>query len=176
MQELTPEQKAKLEQSDRLARQILEYARNTLFMNLRFMKNVLGRCELVPYHGTVGTDAVNFYYSPKYILNQFKENQKQIIRTYLHTILHCIFQHQFVSPFIDRPVWNLSCDIAVEKIIQELRLDTIDTTPEINQNRTFSYLQDNIKYMTAEKIYEFLTEKKTFCRIHSRTSKRFSAG
>ena len=152
-------EKEKLEKADRLARQILEYARNTLFMNLRFMKNALGRCDLVPYHGTVATDAVNFYYHPHYILKQFQQNQNRITRTYLHMMMHCIFQHQFVSPYIRRNVWNLACDIAVEKMIQELHLDMIDKSPEQNQNRIFSQLEGNIKYMTAEKIYEYLMSR-----------------
>ena len=68
--ELSPEQIAKLEKADALARQILEYARNTLFMNLRFMKNALGRCDFVPYMGTVSADALCFYYNPLYILKE----------------------------------------------------------------------------------------------------------
>ena len=152
-------EKEKLEKADRLARQILEYARNTLFMNLRFMKNALGRCELVPYHGTVATDAINIYYHPNYILKQFQQNQKQIIKTYLHMMMHCIFQHQFVSLYIRRNVWNLACDIAVEKMIQELHLDTIDKSHEEQQNKIFIQLEKNIKYMTAEKIYHYLMSK-----------------
>lgn len=153
--ELTAEQKQKLEKADQLARQILEYARNTLFMNLRFMKNALGRCDLVPYMGTVAADAVCFYYYPPYILKQFEENQNRITRTYLHMILHCIFQHQFVSPYIRRPLWNLACDIAVENMIQELHVDSIDKSPESAQADLLRKLRENVKYMTAEKIYDY---------------------
>lgn len=159
-EEPTPVQKEKLEKADQLARQILEYARNTLFMNLRFMKNALGRCDLVPYQGTIAADALCFYYYPPYILKQFQENQKRITRTYLHMILHCIFQHQFVSPYIRRPLWNLACDIAVENMIRELHIDSIDKTPEAQQNRMLNDLQENVKYMTAEKIYEYLDNQK----------------
>ena len=158
-EKMTPEEKEKLEKADKLAHQVLEYARNTLFMNLRFMKNILGRCQFVPYMGTVGADAVNFYYYPPYILKQFEKNQNRVVRTYLHMILHCIFQHQFVSPHIRRPVWNLACDIAVEKIIQELKLDSIDKSPESQQTVIFQNLEKNVKYMTAEKIYDYLMNK-----------------
>ena len=154
--EPSPAQKEKLEKADKLARQILEYARNTLFMNLRFMKNALGRCELVPYEGTVSAGVLCFYYYPPYILKQFQKNQKRITRTYLHMILHCIFQHQFVSPYIRRPLWNLACDIAVENMIRELHVDSIDKTPESQQNKVMRIVQENVKYMTAEKIYEYL--------------------
>lgn len=153
--ELTPEQKEKLEKADKLARQILEYARNTLFMNLRFMKNALGRCELVPYMGTVAADATCFYYYPPYILKQFEQNQNRITRTYLHMILHCIFQHQFISPYIRRPLWNLACDVAVENMIHELNLDSIDKSSESGQTQILRELQKNVKYMTAEKIYDY---------------------
>ncbi|MBR1555530.1 MAG: metallopeptidase [Oscillospiraceae bacterium] len=157
--ELSPEQIAKLEKADALARQILEYARNTLFMNLRFMKNALGRCDFVPYMGTVSADALCFYYNPLYILKEFEKNQNRITRTYLHMVLHCIFQHQFVSPYIRRNLWNLSCDIAVEKMIQELHFDSLDKSPEAKQARVLQNLEQNVKYMTAEKIYDYFTNQ-----------------
>ena len=157
--ELTPEQRAKLEKADTLARQILEYARNTLFMNLRFMKNALGRCDFVPYVGTVSADALCFYYNPLYILKEFEKNQNRITRTYLHMVLHCIFQHQFVSPYIRRNLWNLACDIAVEKMIQELHFDTLDKSPEARQMKVLENLEQNVKYMTAEKIYDYFINR-----------------
>ncbi len=158
--QLSPEEQAKLEKADSLARQILEYARNTLFMNLKFMKNALGRCNFVPYKGTIGADAMNFYYYPPYILKQFEQNQKRITRIYLHMIMHCIFQHQFVSPTIQRPLWNLACDIAVEKMIQELHLDNIDKSAENSQATVLQGLEKNVKYMTAEKIYDYFLNTK----------------
>jgi len=155
--ELPPEQIAKLEKADALARQILDYARNTLFMNLRFMKNALGRCNFVPYTGTIAADALCFYYNPLYVLKEFEKNQNKIIRTYLHMVMHCVFQHQFVSPYIRRNLWNLACDIAVEKMIQELQIESKDKTLENRQKSALQYFEQNVKYMTAEKIYEYLT-------------------
>ncbi|MBR0483421.1 MAG: metallopeptidase [Oscillospiraceae bacterium] len=124
-------------------------------MNLRFMKNALGRCEFVPYMGTISADALCFYYNPLYILKEFEKNQNKITRTYLHMVLHCIFQHQFVSPYIRRNLWNLACDIAVEKMIQELHFDSLDKSPEAGQAHVLQKLEKNIKYMTAEKIYDY---------------------
>ncbi len=149
----------KAEQADRLARQILDFARNNLFMHLRFMKTALGRCDIVPYHGTISTDSVNFYYNPEYILKLFQENQQSITRNYLHMTLHCIFQHQFVGSAIRVPVWNLACDIAVEQMIRELHLQNLDDSMEMKQDPVLEDLKKNLKYLTAEKIYDYLMER-----------------
>ncbi len=157
-EKLTPEEKQKLEKADALARQVLEFARNTLFIQLQFMKNILGRCEFVPYNGTVGTDGVYIYYYPFYLLKQFEEDQKRATRIYLHMILHCVFQHQFVSPTIRRDVWNLACDIAVEKMIQDLHIENIDHSLEPQQESILTELGKQLNYMTAEKIYHFFMQ------------------
>ena len=86
-----------------------------------------------------------------------KKNQNKIIRTYLHMVMHCVFQHQFVSPYIQRPLWNLACDIAVEKMIQELQIENNDKAMENRRKSALQYFEQNVRYMTAEKIYEYLT-------------------
>ena len=124
-------------------------------MNLRFMKNALGRCELVPYHGSMTTDSLYFFYDPEYVLKTFQENQKKITRKYLHMTLHCIFQHQYVNPSIRRPVWNLACDIAIEQMIRELNLQSIDNDNQEAQDKVLNQLRNDLNYMTAEKIYDY---------------------
>ena len=46
----------KMQRADQLSRQVISYARNTLFVHLRFMENALSRLVFVPYGGTIATD------------------------------------------------------------------------------------------------------------------------
>jgi predicted metal-dependent peptidase len=148
-----------IEKADMLSRQVLNYSRNTLFLNLRFLENALSRLVLMPYEGTVATDSRYLYYDSRHILSEFRIDEKHITRSYLHMVLHCIFQHSFVNPSIRIPLWNLACDIAVEIMIRELNLKCIDNSCESAQNRVLQELKSNLKYMTAEKIYYYYTEK-----------------
>lgn len=141
--------------ADNLAQQILSYARNTLFLNLRFLENALSRLVFVPYNGTIATDMSCLYYDSRFILKNFKINDKNIQRRYLHIIMHCIFQHAFVSPSICRNIWNIACDIAVEYVINELNLKITDISIQTEQQKIFNSLKSEIKYMTAEKIYQY---------------------
>ena len=143
-------------QAHELAKEILGFSRNTLFMNLRFMENALSRLTLKEYPTTIATDGRMLYFNSEFILRKFQENSSTITRMYLHTVLHCVFQHFFVNPAIDVNLWDLSCDIAVEIMLRELGLNCIDTSNEAGQDAMIDYLSKNVKYLTAEKIYYFL--------------------
>lgn len=150
----------KIQKADALARRILSYSRNTLFMNLRFMENALSRLVFVPYDGMVATDMCRLYYDSTFVLKSFQQNDKNITRRYLHMIMHCIFRHAFISPSVERrDIWNLSCDIAVEHMIQELNLKCIDRSMEAKQWEILGNLKSNLKHMTAEKIYQYYIDK-----------------
>lgn len=145
----------KMQRADQLSRQVISYARNTLFVHLRFMENALSRLVFVPYGGTIATDMCRLYYNSQFILPDFQKNDKTLTHRYLHIILHCIFRHAYVGPAIRRPVWNLACDIAVEQMIQELHLKCIDDDYGNAQRGILQELQSQLKYMTAEKIYHY---------------------
>ena len=143
-------------------------------MNLRFLENALSRLVFMQYHGTIATDMCHLYYDSNFILKNFKENDKNIIHQYLHIIMHCIFQHAFVNPAIKRPVWNLACDIAVEYAINGLDINNIDTSMESEQQEIFQKLQSHLKYMTAEKIYQYYISEKISDYQCERLSRIFS--
>ena len=77
----------------------------------------------------------------------------------LHTLLHCIFRHFDVRPDIDRKLWNLSCDIAVENILQELHLPDMKIPEESGQFEFLSLLAGRRNLLSAEKIYHFFIEE-----------------
>ena len=78
----------KMQRADQLSRQVISYARNTLFVHLRFMENALSRLVFVPYGGTIATDMCRLYYNSQFILPDFQKNDKTLTHRYLHIILH----------------------------------------------------------------------------------------
>lgn len=60
------------------------------------------------------------------------------MRNYLHMVMHCVFLHMFVDPTLNRPYWDLACDIAVENIITELGLRAVTTAREKQQAQYIS--------------------------------------
>lgn len=153
MSEQRTEQQLKI---DKLAGDVLKLSRNTLLVNLRFLDAALA--QLIPVirdEGYMGTDGKYFIYNPKYILKQYKEEKELPVRDYLHLIMHCIFRHMYVGPAIDRDLWNISCDIAVEAVITELDVKSMQAKRQQRQIPVIKELKDKVTHLTAEKIYRY---------------------
>lgn len=147
------------EKANRLSEEILTYSRNMLFMGLRFMENALSRLVFAPYAGdSIGTDSRYLYYNSDHVLRLFRENSPRITRTYLHSVLHCVFQHGYVASAVDRVLWDTACDIAVEVMLSGLQLPCVDSTIEAQQAQILSVFADKVKPLTAEKLYYFFRE------------------
>jgi predicted metal-dependent peptidase len=142
-----------LDPADALALEILGYSRNMLFLNLRFMETAFSRLVPASYEGKIGSDMRYLFFDSSYVLRMFRKEPRRVTRVYLHTILHCIFRHGFVSPAVRRDVWDLACDIAVENALRDLGLGCVDDSMEFPQNSVLSELREELRPLTAEKIY-----------------------
>lgn len=146
-------------QLDKLARDVLILSRNTLLVNLRFLDSALSQFKLVSYDGSLATEGRHICYNPIEILKRYKNEKEVSVRDYLHLVMHCIFRHMFMNPSIDRPCWDLACDIAVEYSITELGLKSATAKREMLQQKVYSELKQEIKILTAEKIYRYYLDK-----------------
>ena len=136
--------------------QILQYARNELLVILRFLD--LALCKLVP-EAAVGinglaTDGSKLYFDPWYVFHLYQTGSAEVTRAFLHSVLHCIFYHPFVSSAIDRSLWDLSCDIAVENTIHELGLKQLDTVNAAVLKKELASLSQQYGKLTAERLYK----------------------
>ena len=103
------------EKRSRLARDVLRLSRNRLLVSLRFLDAALSRLtwletEAIPF----GTDGKLLAYDPRHILLGYKAERTLPVRNYLHSVLHCVFRHNFIHSLANRTLWDLACDIAVE--------------------------------------------------------------
>ena len=143
--------------ADKLANEILNLSRNKLLVNLRFMDVALSYHKRIEYEGTMATDGKTLLYNPWFVLRTYKESQEEMVRMYLHMILHCVFQHPFIGNSVDERLWNLACDMAVECVINDLGLSGVSSTREAKQNQIVSEIKKELKVLTAEKIYSLLS-------------------
>ena len=142
------------EKLNKLALDVLRLSRNTLLVNLRFLDSALSRFEYVQTgEPTLLTDGEHLLYNPEYVLKRYKHEKERPVRDYLHIVFHCIYRHMFMDPSLDRPLWDLACDIAVENIITELGLRSVSSEMESLQQSYISELKSKVKLLTAEKIY-----------------------
>lgn len=143
-----------------LARRALEACRNQLFFENRFLEQALFRLKWEE-GGAVyfGSDGGCLYYSADYILKRYMQEPKQLMMDYLHTVMHCLYQHPFFVPQEQREYWDVAADIAVECILEEMSAEDIplfDTPQGQARRNTIKRIQDKINAMSAQKIFVFL--------------------
>lgn len=141
---------------EQISLEILDIARSTLLVNLRFLSAAFARLGLTPYKGTIATNAEKIFFDPEHVISLYKTGKEETVRAYLHIVLHCMFQHPFVSLSINRQLWNLACDIAVEAIICEWNLPCMDVALKSKRQNCLAFLESEVKILTAEKIYAYL--------------------
>lgn len=156
---LKEQERIKEEQS--IANDIIEYVRRRLLMNLRYLNRAI---YALPHKHSenvlgIGTDGQFLYYGSYYAIKLFRYDKNRLNRDYLHTLLHCVFRHFEVGKGINHQVWNLSCDIAVENLIQELNLPDMKIQEDAKQMEYISLLAGKINLLSAEKIYHFFMEE-----------------
>lgn len=147
------------EKLNKLALDILRLSRNTLLVNLRFLDMALSQLQFMPTEvPCLATNGKYLIYNPTYLLKSYKCEKEAPVRDYLHIIMHCIFRHMFLSPTLKRNYWDLACDITVENAINELYIKAVASSREREQQSYISKLKQELKLLTAEKIYIYLIE------------------
>lgn len=147
-----------MQQADSLAREVLLLSRNTLFVNLRFLDAALSQFIFTPAPLPFATDGKRLYYDARHVLLRYKEEKEQAVRDYLHLVMHCVFRHMYIHTLVDRPLWDLVCDIAVEEVINGLLLPCAAARRQEQQAAELDRLRKEVKPLTAEKLYRYFIE------------------
>lgn len=139
---------------------ILDFVRNELFLDMRFLNVALSSLipQAVSSLQTLATDGIYLKYSSGHIMRVFKNNPVFLSRTYLHSVLHCIFAHLWMSQNRDRRLWNLSCDIAVEYTIDHMHKQCTERILTWLRKQMYDNLKQKNCVVCAAVIYQMLAE------------------
>ena len=141
-----------------LAEQVMNLARNAIVMNLRFMDMAVFRLRPEPADVPLATDGRYLFYGPEHVLRRYMRDEALPARDYLHVLLHCVFRHPYIDSLVDRRLWDLAADIAVEAVISSLELPRFDAGRELDQRPVIDALTDRLGLLTAEKLYRFFQD------------------
>ena len=150
--------------AEAICQDILAGARNQLYLNMRFLDSALAALFFQGDMGVhpVGTDGTIFYYQPEELMELFKKSRERVNRTYLHSLLHCIFLHVLPerdkegNPAVDIQYWNLACDITVENMIDSLYLKCVHQPASMAKRQALSMILEEGKVPTAQRVYRRL--------------------
>lgn len=162
-----PMQSAELsERLEALGKQILCASRDELYLGMRFLDVALSsldyqmNLEVSPF----GTDGAVIYFQPQQLGGMYRQNRILVNRGYLHMIYHCIFRHMWKAyPEAKKEqlqtstrLWNLSCDIAVEHLIDGNFHRSVRFSRSLLRRETYRKLEVEEKLLNAERIFKML--------------------
>lgn len=151
----------KAEELAGISSEILVNARNELYLNLRFMDTALSSLFFKPDFEAkrTGTDGFFLIYNPDYLAELYKKKRVLVNRTYMHSILHCVFSHMDTQGDRDDAIWDLACDIATESVIDGLYAKCLHLPMSPVRRELYMRLEKQTKVMNAQSIYRCLREE-----------------
>lgn len=158
---------------------ILRAARDELYLGMCFLDVALSSFSYQmdgSIHG-FGTDGSVMYFQPQMLGGLYKENRILVNRGYLHMVFHCIFRHfawrgagrnigagysagennADSEKTIEERLRDLSCDIAVEHIIDGMNYRSIRFSRSLLRRETYRLLEKEGKTLNAQRVYKILS-------------------
>lgn len=147
-----------------LAKQVVELAKGLVVSDNHFLAPAIGQLDIVmapaPMPLSFATDGEKLYIDPTRVLDDFVRTKEAPIRDVVHTLLHCILMHPFVTRDIEQGPWSLACDIVVENLVAEIcgprpaeRGDSIELT--------IQHLKSNMhQQLSTQSLYRVLQTRK----------------
>ncbi len=154
-----PEGKARAE----IGLEILRSAQSELYLNFPYLDAALCGLQFQPGDGvtlSLATDGERLFYDSAYLSERFLRGMAHIDRAYLHVILHCLLRHLAKKQGRDPELWDLSCDVAVESILDGLDRPCLGIAAAPVRRSFYGSLQSCMKVLTAEGIYRELQRRK----------------
>lgn len=150
---------------------ILRAARDELYLGMRFLDVALSSFSYQmdgQVHG-FGTDGRAMYFQPQMLGGLYRENRILVNRGYLHMVFHCIFRHFAWSGTeskkraddgitIQERMRDLSCDIAVEHMIDGMSYRSIRFSRSLLRRETYRLFEKEGKTLNAQRVYKILSE------------------
>lgn len=134
-----------------LCTQVLELARQQLLDVLPQLGGALAALPWVPDEKPgFRLEDGKARFRPEDLLSLYAARPEALLRGYLHMLLHCLYLHPFDSHAGD-PLWDIACDLAVERVLDGLNLPRLGKKPPIAP-------EPGDQALTAQQIYGHLRE------------------
>lgn len=143
-----------------LALEVVAEARMKLMMAFRFLNTALWKMPTtIAWHTLpIATNGKEMFVSPLCVLARFEESMNQVVRDYLHLLLHCIFRHPFDTEHINVEAWSLACDIAVEAIALEMVEERFFCENDTKRREEIAALQASVGSLSPAKLYRIFAD------------------
>ncbi len=149
------------EQFEAISIQIFQNARTELYMNMRYLDLALSglQFQITTELWGIGTDGSFLFAHPKILADRYEKNRILVNRVYLHCVYHCLFWHLWKNGKRQERLWRISCDIAVEALIDSMNCRSVRMGVSRFRRDWYDSLHRERKVLTAEGIYRTLQRR-----------------
>lgn len=137
---------------------ILMNARNELYLNFRYLDVALSSFvfEADRTGARFSTDGYVIYYQPDLLFSLYKSSRILINRAFLHMLFHCLFCHLSEMGNREKEIWDVSCDITIESILDSFYVKSVYRHQSAYRREIYGRIKARRNVFTAEGIYKDL--------------------
>ncbi len=152
------EKEARFEHAVKLANEVIDECRVQLMLKFRFLDMALWRMKSEPSsvqgRYAMATDGKKVYFEPYSILGRFDQSFNDMVRDYLHLVMHCIFRHPYDENHKgDHRAWWLACDVVAESVAMEMCGGRFDCEDDKDRRAALSELRLMCGALMPGKLY-----------------------
>lgn len=142
-----------------LGLRILNQAKIELSLSMRYLSRALDKLSFQMDFNTrrMGTEGEKLHFHPEFVFQLYVESPQKLYRLYMHSLLHCLFRHMFKTEGKEETLWNLATDIHVEYVLDSIDVPLLLRPAYPFREDYFLKLEKEIKSLSAERIYAYLS-------------------
>ena len=142
-----------------LGLRILNQAKIELSLSMRYLSRALDKLSFQMDFNTrrMGTEGEKLHFHPEFVFRLYVESPQKLYRLYMHSLLHCLFRHMFKTEGREETLWNLATDIHVEYVLDSIEVPLLFRPAYPFREDYFLKLEKEIKSLSAERIYAYLS-------------------
>ena len=144
-----------------LGLRILNQAKIELSLSMRYLSRALDKLSFQMDFNTrrIGTEGEKIHFHPEFVFQLYVESPQKLYRLYMHSLLHCLFRHMFKTEGKEEELWNLATDIHVEYVLDSMDIELLYCPAYPFRESYFQKLEKEVKSLSAERIYAYLSEQ-----------------
>lgn len=144
----------------RVCLEVLKLCCRRLYFELRFLERAIFCLKPVENEGIFfGSDGVNLYYRREYLLERYLQTPEGVFCDYLHTVIHCLYQHPFQAYRWEKRYWDLASDIAAADVLREIDVPWISGQISDECLAALNRIKVQVPVMSAHHIASYLQSR-----------------
>lgn len=155
----------------------LNLIKNELTLHLPYMSASFDALPFVPDLRTrgMGTDTTCIRFNPRFVLDLFLDRTDILKRTYMQSVIHCVFCHMYrMGRFEDEELFFLCTDIATENIVDGIDNEVVYRLSSDYRDRVYERLEEAIGLLTPDKLYDYFSKRERDYIEEDKLRKEFS--